>query len=265
MARVIPNEQTWVGFALSVTSSGSANEVQTVSVGAASAGAFTLSFGGYTTSPIAYNAANSAVQTALEGLASIGSGNVACAGTLATAVTVTFQGTKAAKGWPQLTGAVTTPLTGGALAIATTTQGHPATTLAPTTTDINSAVELTPFLMSLTASSTGNVVPTPNLDTLFETSIVGTSQASFTADFYRDDENDVAWNTLPRGTRGYFLISRFGGHGTNQKPIVNDYLEVWPVDVVSRTATNMANNTVQTMSIVCSVNVEPNENALVSS
>lgn len=136
--------------------------------------------------------------------------------------------------------------------------------LEPTAAEVTAAVELTGLLMALNAASQGNVVPTPSFDTLFETSIVGTSQASFTADFYRDDEDDLAWETLPRGTEGYFIISRFGGSGTNQKPIAADVVEVWPVNVVSRTAANMANNTVQTFTVTCSVNIEPNEAAVVS-
>lgn len=135
---------------------------------------------------------------------------------------------------------------------------------APTAAEISAAVDLTPFLMSLNASSQGNTVPTPSFDSLFETSIIGTSQATFAADFYRDDTADTAWTTLPRETTGYFLISRFGGSGTDQKPIAGDIVEVWPVNVVSRTAANMQNNTVQSFSIQCSVNLVPAENATVA-
>lgn len=136
-------------------------------------------------------------------------------------------------------------------------------TLVPTTAEIDGAVNLTPFLMGINASSQGNTIPTPSFDSLFETSIIGTSQATFSADFYRDDASDTAWNTLPRGTEGYFIISRFGGAGTDMKPTTGDQVEVWPVQVVSRTAANMANNTVQSFTVTCSVNVEPNENATV--
>lgn len=136
-------------------------------------------------------------------------------------------------------------------------------TLVPTTGEINGAVNLTPFLMGINASSQGNTVPTPSFDSLFETTILGTSQASFSADFYRDDIADTAWTTLPRGTEGYFIISRFGGSGVDQKPQGGDVVEVWPVQVVSRTAANMANNTVQSFTVTCSVNIEPNENATV--
>ena len=136
-------------------------------------------------------------------------------------------------------------------------------TLVPTTGEITGSVNLTPFLMGINASSQGNTVPTPSFDSLFETTILGTSQASFSADFYRDDVADTAWTTLPRGTEGYFIISRFGGAGTDAMPTTGDSVEVWPVQVVSRTAANMANNTVQSFTVTCSVNIEPNENATV--
>lgn len=144
----------------------------------------------------------------------------------------------------------------------TTTVASP--TLVPTTTEINAATDLTPFLMSLNASSRGNTVPTPSFDSLFETSVAGTSAATFDADFYRDDTTDTAWTTLPRGTQGYFIISRFGGSGTDQKPVVADVVEVWPVEVISRTMANMSNNTVLSFTVSCAVNVEPNEAATIT-
>ncbi len=133
-----------------------------------------------------------------------------------------------------------------------------------TAANVSAAVNLTPFLMSINASSTGNQVPTPSFDSLFETSIVGTSQATFTADFYRDDTADTAWTTLARGVEGVFYVSRFGGAGANQMPIAADVIEIWPIEVISRTAANMANNAVQTFTVTCAVNVEPNEAATVS-
>jgi len=139
-----------------------------------------------------------------------------------------------------------------------------AASLEPTETEIDGCTDLTPFLMSLNASSQGNVVPTPSFDTLFETSIVGTSQATFTADFYRDDAADTAWDTFPRGAAGFVVISRFGGTGADQLPRAGNTVEVWPVMVVSRTAANMQNNAVQTFTITCSVNIAPNEAASVT-
>ena len=108
-------------------------------------------------------------------------------------------------------------------------------------------------------------MPTPSFDSLFETSTAGTSAATFDADFYRDDEDDLAWETLPRGTRGTFVIARFGGTGTDNLPIAADDVEVWPVMVTSRTMANMSSNTVLTFTASCSVNVEPAEDDTVRS
>lgn len=71
------------------------NEVQTITItGTPTGGTFTLTYSGQTTSSIAYNAAASDVQAALEALSNIAVGDVVCAGgTLpGTAVTVTFEG-----------------------------------------------------------------------------------------------------------------------------------------------------------------------------
>lgn len=138
------------------------------------------------------------------------------------------------------------------------------TGLTATAAEVGGATVVTPWLISLNATSQGNTVPTPSFDTLFETTIPGTVSAQFSADFYRDDENDLAWDTLPRGTTGYFLISRFGGSGTDNLPIAADEVEVWPVTVTSRTMQNMASNQVLMFSLMCSVPEEPNEAATIS-
>lgn len=135
---------------------------------------------------------------------------------------------------------------------------------APTAAEIAAATELTGYVISVNAASQGNTLPTPSLDSLFETSVPGTVSAQFTADFYRDDAADTAWDTLPRATTGFFVISRFGGSGTDRLPIAADEVEIWPVTVTSRTMQNMSSNQVMMFSVQCSVPVEPVENATVA-
>lgn len=131
---------------------------------------------------------------------------------------------------------------------------------APKVADVTGAIDLTGLTMSLNASAQGNSVPTPSFASLFETSIIGTSQATFTADFYRDDVDvdDIAWDTLPRGTHGFFIISRFGGIPST----IGDECEVWPVAVLSRAMANMANNTVESFTLTCAVPAVPGEDAV---
>ncbi len=94
---------TLVTIATTTPGDGTHNEVQAVTVPKNSTGGtFTLTFGANTTAALAYNASAATVQSALEGLASIGAGNVAV--TLLEGVyTVTFQGAKALTNVAQLT------------------------------------------------------------------------------------------------------------------------------------------------------------------
>lgn len=141
----------------------------------------------------------------------------------------------------------------------------------PKKAEVAAAVNLTPYIISINASTRGNVVQTPSFDTRFETSIPGTVTATFEADLYRDDVDDDAWDTLPRGTKGYVIISRFGGLGGPtttpasplHSPTTGDKVEVWPVFVVARTATNLTSNTAQTFTLQCSVPEEPSEDSVV--
>jgi hypothetical protein len=103
------------------------NEVQTVTItGTPTGGTFTLTFAGQTTAAIAYNAAASAVVSALEALSNIDTGEVTATGGAlpGTAVLVTFVGQYAGVNVAQMT--ATGSFTGGttpAVAVTTSTPG----------------------------------------------------------------------------------------------------------------------------------------------
>ena len=84
-----------------VNYSSSVNEVQTVTVAGSSGGDFTLTFGDQTTATIAYNAATSAVESALEALANVEPADVAVSGS-AGAYTITWSGQYANTNVPEL-------------------------------------------------------------------------------------------------------------------------------------------------------------------
>lgn len=103
------------------------DEVQHIVItGTPTGGTFTLTFQGNTTAAIAYNAAASAVQSALEALPNVDSGDVTASGGAfpGTAVDVTFGGQYAGVNVAQMT--ATGSFTGGttpAIAVTTTTAG----------------------------------------------------------------------------------------------------------------------------------------------
>jgi hypothetical protein len=125
------------GFADAPAAVAAASEVWTLSItGTPAGGSFALRFfasgtpasGWQTTATIPYNPTNSQIQTALGGLANIGTGNVAVTGTAPGPFTVTFQGTMAnmAGGTLQL---AANSLTGGSapgVALTCTTPGSAA-------------------------------------------------------------------------------------------------------------------------------------------
>lgn len=93
---------------------GTVEQNQTVGVGAASGGNFTLTYKGQTTPTIAFNALNSVVATALQGLSTIGATGCTVTGTAPTWL-VTFTGALAQD--PTLLTGSGAGLTGGALTI----------------------------------------------------------------------------------------------------------------------------------------------------
>lgn len=105
------------------------DEVQTITItGTPTGGTFKLRFNGFTTGTIAYNAAAAAVDTALEALATIGTGGVVCAGGAlpGTPVTVTFSGPNLGRRPQPMLEVVESALTGGttpAVAVTETTPG----------------------------------------------------------------------------------------------------------------------------------------------
>ncbi|MFI8853685.1 hypothetical protein ACIGW3_26315 [Streptomyces sp. NPDC053499] len=91
------------------------NEVQSVAItGGPTGGTYTLTFSGQTTAAISFDATAADVQTALEGLSNITTGDVTCAGGPhpGSAITVTFGGQYAGQDVAQMT-ADDTGLTGG--------------------------------------------------------------------------------------------------------------------------------------------------------
>jgi len=125
-----------------------------------------------------------------------------------------------------------------------------------TRADLDEAVDLTGFMTSFDNATEGNEVDTPDFSTDFETSIPGTYSATVSAEFYRDDDDDLAWDTLPRGAEGVFIILRFGDEEGNPA-------ELYPARVLSRSPVALANNESQRFETTASVPTPPNEDAVV--
>jgi len=107
------------------------SDVQTfTATGPPTAGTFTITKDGQTTTPIVFNASAAAIQSALQALTTIGTGNVTCTGgpINTTPVVATFAAAMA-NATETLMTVSNTGLTGGTVAVAHTTVGTPAYSL----------------------------------------------------------------------------------------------------------------------------------------
>lgn len=140
------------------------SEVQLLTItGSPTGGTFTLTFNGQTTAGIAYNAAAAAVQTALQALTNVGTGNLTCSGGPLPGSTVTFTFAGALAGQHQ--SLITANLAG-------LTGGSPAYTITETTPGGMEvlAQPVFPTYVTVYADSTANALGTTALTRPLEAS-----------------------------------------------------------------------------------------------
>lgn len=107
---------------------GGTNEQQLVTISNATSGTFTLTYSGQTTGAIAWNAAASAVQTAIQALSNVGAGNATVTGSAGGPYTVTFAGTLADTNVAQMTASAGSLVGSSPTAVVTTATGGVANT-----------------------------------------------------------------------------------------------------------------------------------------
>jgi len=175
------------------------NEVQTIT-STATGGTFTLTFDGQTTGNIAYNATGAAVQTALEGLANIGVGDVSVTGSSGGPWTVTFQGELRYRNVPMLIEDETN-LTGGTITIVETTAGVESTQTSGTPATSPNITFLNPY--DSVSNPTGNKLLAENEVLLLEhayVSLNSRNDPSFgilnAVDIYIDGQNLISGSSV---------------------------------------------------------------------
>lgn len=102
---------------------------------------------------------------------------------------------------------------------------------APTATQINAGVDLTPWLRQdgLNRTVTSAVTDTADARDTFDRTDIGTYSATLEVTFLRDSvsASDTAFTTLPRGTRGFAVVAPFGWTSGATTATAGDRCEVW--------------------------------------
>jgi hypothetical protein len=107
---------------------------------------------------------------------------------------------------------------------------------APTIVEITAGTETTPFLTpaGIDTPEEGTDADISNLSSARDQSIPATIGGELTAEYYRDDQSDDAWDNQARLTITNVVLSRFGGGGADNAIIATDVVEVYPVRISQR-------------------------------
>ena len=131
----------------------------------------------------------------------------------------------------------------------------------PTAAEIAAGVMLTRFLTDggLSTPLDGNVADSSDMASAFNQTQLGTYGGQpLTAEFFRDNDTDTAWDTLPRGTTGWFVFARLG-LATPGTFASGDDVDVWPIAVASRNPLDVPRGEMQRFMISCAVPAVPTE------
>ena len=179
--------------------SGVLSEIQTVALSNATGGTFRIAFGGQVTSPLAYNASQSTVDSALEALSTVGSGNVTVS-LAGSTYTVTFGGALASTNVALLQADVSTATYGTVSRTISTT--YNANSQVTQVTDPSATIDYTLDNLSRATSLVNTInglTPTVTFDQTFSAGSDRTqlkAKISSTNDF----KTDYTYDTLGRMT-----------------------------------------------------------------
>lgn len=141
---------------------------------------------------------------------------------------------------------------------------------APTVAEVETAgIHLTKFLRQLDTPIEGTVVDIPDPTSRYNKTARGVRGGDpINADWYRDEEvssdEDLAWDTLTDSTDGFLIIRRADEQDTGTGELASgDIVEVWPIEVVTRSPKSYNRNEPDGFSTRAAVPTDPEFDAAV--
>lgn len=136
---------------------------------------------------------------------------------------------------------------------------------APTVAEI-AAGDLVTGITNYTMPSTEAEVDVSDIDTLYDTSVVGSSKVGpIELTMKRDDTDESAgWDLFTFRDSGYLIRLPFGGSGALGVPAATDKAEVYPVIVGRPRNESYSRNSAQKFMVSFYVHEEPNLDAVVA-
>jgi len=132
---------------------------------------------------------------------------------------------------------------------------------APTTGELATGTNITPYLSSLDTPLDGEATPAADLSSAYNSTVAGTFGSNVSGDLYRESVADAAWALFPRATEGFLVIRRFGGSTVAIAAAAT--VEVYKLRVISRSPATLDRGSVQMFNMAAAVQQEPTMNAVV--
>lgn len=133
---------------------------------------------------------------------------------------------------------------------------------AMTVVEGDAGTRLTGFIQGgFAADFAGNVVDSATLISAFNSTVAGTygGGTSTISGILKDNSADTAWDALPRGTAGYFVVSN-ASHSQTQSGAAwttGDIYDIFPCEVVSRGNPDYTRDALVTFDVEYSITSEP--------
>jgi hypothetical protein len=131
---------------------------------------------------------------------------------------------------------------------------------APTVANITAATRI-PAITNYTLNNSEAEVDTSDIDSTYDTSVVGTSKSGpITLTIKRDDTDESdTWDLMVFRQTGYLIRSPFA-----PTPVATDKVEVYPAQIGQRRPSGYGRNAVQTFDVTFYVTAEPDLDAVVA-
>lgn len=134
----------------------------------------------------------------------------------------------------------------------------------PQVGELATLTDLSAFLTKdgFSTGETGNRAPASGAAEQYNLDVAGSVNLSVAMTFFRDDENDEAWETFERGDFVYVVFFRKGGTGPDGDPVEGDDCEVYYGQVLDKSNADIAENTVSRFTTNISTAAAPEMDAV---
>lgn len=134
-------------------------------------------------------------------------------------------------------------------------------TSAPTVTELDAGQRLSTFVNGgFSADFASNLVDSGDITDAFNATVAGTygGGTNTVTGLMWDDTSNTAWDTLPRGTAGYFVVSLAGtANQSGASWATGDVSDVFPAEVVSRSYPDLTRDGLVTFDVEYAITSAP--------